>query len=82
MPTLEASTEAPQIVNGQAESIPIQNADGNVKLAASAVVQPIVGVQQIAPNTNSQQVVVSVNPKEATTSGPVAIQPVLDKLGE
>lgn len=82
MPTIEASTEAPQIVNGQAESIPIQGADGNVKLAASAVVQPIGGVQQIAPNTNSQQVVVSVNPKEATTSSPVAMQPVLDKLGE
>ena len=67
-----------------AESIPIQGADGNVQLAATAVVQPLgVGIpQQTAPVAMNQQVVISNNPQVAAATVPVATLPTLDKLGE
>ena len=80
----EVNVEEPQVVNGQAESIPIQGADGNVQLAATAVVQPLgVGIpQQTAPVAMNQQVVISNNPQVAAATVPVATLPTLDKLGE
>ena len=80
----EVNVEEPQVVNGQAESIPIQGADGNVQLAATAVVQPLgVGIpQQTAPVAMNQQVVISNNPQVASATVPVATLPTLDKLGE
>ena len=83
MPKVESSTEAPQVVNGQAESIAPQGADGNVQLAASAVVQPLGGMQQqISPTVANQQVVVAANTQVSTAAIPAAIQPDLVKLGE
>ena len=83
MPKVESSTDAPQVVNGQAESIAPQGADGNVQLAASAVVQPLGGMQQqISPTVANQQVVVAANTQVSTAAIPAAIQPDLVKLGE
>ena len=80
-PQSEAATEAPQIVNGQAESIAPKGADGNVQLAATAVVQPIGEIGQAAPNVVNQQVVVSANNQVAATV-PATTQPTLVRLGE
>ena len=84
MPTLEPDTAAPQVVNGQAESIPVQSADGNVQLA-NAVVQPLGDVsapQAVAPAVANQQVVVSANTQVAAATVPAVTQPALVKLGE
>ena len=80
-PQSEAATEAPQIVNGQAESIAPKGADGNVQLAATAVVQPIGEIGQAAPNVVNQQVAVSANNQVAATV-PATTQPTLVRLGE
>ena len=82
MSTLEAITEAPQVVNGQAESIPVQSADGNVQLAAATVQSLSEVPQQQAPAVVNQQVVVSDNSQVAAATVPAATQPALVKLGE